>query len=148
MFTPTRNEARRFIAGAWSKHRNGQALSALEQVAANICALHPEYHALLESPDAHLDTDYAPESGDVNPFLHLSLHLAVSEQLSVDQPAGIRAAFASVRSAYGDEHGALHAIVECLGETLWQAQRLKAAPDATLYLDCIEARCRNSKRGK
>ena len=146
MFTPTRNEARLFITGAWTKHRKGQPLSALEQVAAGICALHPEYHAVLESPDAHLDTDYAPESGDINPFLHLSLHLAVAEQLSVDQPKGIRAAFARLRSDHGDEHGALHAIVECLGEVLWQAQRMKAAPDATLYLDCIEACCRSGKR--
>lgn len=145
MFTPTRNEARRFLAQAWSKHKNGQPLSALEQIAAGICAAHPEYHALLGAPDDSLDADYAPEGGAVNPFLHLSLHLAVAEQLSVDQPPGIRAAFSRLREQLGDEHRALHAIVECLGETLWQAQRLQGAPDAALYLDCVKARYRSSK---
>ena len=88
-----------------------------------LIALHPEYHALLEAPERHLDRDWRPESGDVNPFLHLSLHLAVAEQLAIDQPPGIRAQFERLRAARGDEHAALHAVLECLGEVMWQAQR-------------------------
>jgi len=140
MFTPNRDEARRFLADAWTRYQGGQPLSGLEQIAASICALHPEYHPLLEQREQHFDRDYAPETGAINPFLHLSLHLAVAEQLSIDQPPGIRDAFERLRAARGDEHEALHALVECLGETLWQAQRLKAAPDAVLYLRCVEAR--------
>jgi len=144
MFTPSRDEARRFLADAWTKYQGGQPLSGLEQIAASICALHPEYHPLLERGEQQLDRahlrDYAPETGAINPFLHLSLHLAVAEQLSIDQPPGIRAAFMRLRASHGDEHEALHALVECLGETLWQAQRLKSAPDAMLYLRCVEAR--------
>jgi hypothetical protein len=115
MFTPSRDEARRFLANAWAKYRAGAPLEGLEQVAAGIIALHPEYHAVLEDPDRHLDRDYRPETGAVNPFLHLSLHLAVAEQLAIDQPPGIRAQFERIAVAKGDEHAALHAVLECLG---------------------------------
>ena len=138
MFNPSRDEARRFLIDAWKKRREGGPLSALEQIAAAIIALHPEYHALLELPDANLDHDFPPESGSVNPFLHLSLHLAVAEQLAIDQPPGIRAQYERLRHAHGDEHRAQHAVLECLGEVLWNAQRHGTAPDAALYLACLE----------
>jgi hypothetical protein len=140
MFTPSRDEARRFLIDAWAKYRGAQPLSALEQMAVSIIALHPEYHALLEAPDAHVGRDYGPEGGELNPFLHLSLHLAVAEQLAIDQPPGIRAEFERLRRAHGDEHAALHDVLECLGETLWQAQRLGTGPDAATYLGCLRRR--------
>jgi hypothetical protein len=136
MFAPTRDEARRFLAAAWTKHRNGEPLEGLERTVVEIVALHPEYHPLLA--DAHaLEREWSPESGSVNPFLHLSLHLAVAEQLAIDQPAGIRAEFERLRASRGDAHAALHAVLECLGEVVWQAQRLGTGPDAALYLDCL-----------
>jgi hypothetical protein len=137
MFTPTRDEARRFLVDAWRKYRAAEPLSGLEQKAVQLIAMHPDYHAMLESPERHLARDYRPEEGDINPFLHLSLHLAVAEQLAIDQPPGIVAQFARLRAARGDEHEALHAIVECLAEVIWQAQRTGTGPDATLYLDCL-----------
>ncbi len=137
MFAPSRDEARRFMSEAWRKYRAGDSLSGLEQAAAQLIAMHPEYHAVVEAPDRHIDRDYLPEQGDVNPFLHLSLHLAVAEQLAIDQPAGICAHYARLREARGDSHAALHDIVECLGETIWQAQRAGGAPDAALYLACL-----------
>ena len=137
MFAPTRDEARRFMSDAWRKYQAGEPLSPLEQTAAQLAAMHPEYHALLENPDAHVARDYRPERGEVNPFLHLSLHLAVAEQLAIDQPPGIVAHYERLRSARGDAHAALHAIVECLGEVIWQAQRTGAGPDADVYLDCL-----------
>jgi hypothetical protein len=137
MFNPSRDEARRFLVDAWAKRRAQQPLTALEDIAADLVAMHPEYHATLEHPDRNLERDYAPEIGDINPFLHLSLHLAVAEQLAIDQPPGIRAQFERLRTARGDEHAALHAVLECLGEVIWSAQRLRAAPDATLYLECL-----------
>ena len=140
MFNPSRDEARRFLIGAWTKFRAREPLSGLEQIAAGLIALHPEYHAVLEAPERNVERDWRPESGDVNPFLHLSLHLAVAEQLAIDQPAGIRAQFDRIRAATGDEHAALHAVVECLGEVVWSAQRLRTAPDAALYLSCLERR--------
>ena len=82
MFTPTRDEARRFLFDAWRKHRAGLPASPLERQAAGLIAIHPEYHAMLDAPEQHLDRDYVPEGGAVNPFLHLSLHLAVAEQIA------------------------------------------------------------------
>lgn len=138
MFSPTRDEARRFLVDAWTKFRAREPLSGLEQTAAELIALHPEYHAILEAPERDLERDWRPESGDVNPFLHLSLHVAVAEQLAIDQPPGIRAEFDRIKGARGDEHAALHAVLECLGEVLWNAQRHGTTPDARLYLACLE----------
>ena len=92
MFAPTRDEARRFLVDAWAKHRAGAPLSALEHMAARLIALHPEYHPIVEHPERYVDRDFGPEGGEANPFLHLALHLAVAEQLGIDQPPGIRAA--------------------------------------------------------
>ena len=138
MFNPSRDEARAFLIDAWAKHRERRPMSALEKLAAALIAMHPEYHATFEDPERHAERDYSPEAGDINPFLHLSLHLAVAEQLAIDQPPGIRAQFERLRAARGDEHEALHAVLECLGEVIWSAQRLGTPPDAALYLDCLE----------
>jgi hypothetical protein len=138
MFTPSRDDARRFLVEAWRKHTAGEASTALEQMAAGIIALHPEYQPVLADPARTLARDYHPESGDINPFLHLSLHLAVAEQLSIDQPPGLRAQYERLRAARGDEHAALHAILECLGEVVWHAQRHGTAPDGALYIACLE----------
>jgi Domain of unknown function (DUF1841) len=138
VFNPSRDEARAFLIDAWTKHRAQQPATALEKMAATLIAMHPEYHATIEDPERHAARDYLPESGDVNPFLHLSLHLAVAEQLAIDQPPGIRAQFERLRTSRGDEHAALHAVLECLGEVIWNAQRLGTAPDAALYLSCLE----------
>jgi hypothetical protein len=137
VFTPTREEARRFLVGAWAKHRAGQPLQGVETTIVAIVGMHPEYHAMLEEPARHLEREWTPESGTVNPFLHLSLHLAVAEQLAIDQPPGIRVAFERLRTAKGDEHAALHAVLECLGEVVWHAQRNGNPPDATIYLECL-----------
>ena len=137
MFAPSRDEARRFIAGAWRKSRAGEPLSDLERTVASLVAMHPEYHAIVDESERHLERDYTPDGGAVNPFLHLSLHLAVAEQLAIDQPPGIRAEFERLKSSRGDEHDALHAVLECLGETMWQAQRLGTGPDAQVYLECL-----------
>ena len=137
MFNPSRDEARRFLVEAWQKHRAQEPLTGLEQIAAGLIARHPEYQAILEAPERNLDLDWPPESGEANPFLHLSLHLAVAEQLAIDQPPGIRAEYERIRMAKGDEHAALHAVLECLGEVIWNAQRHGAPPDAALYLACL-----------
>ena len=138
MYNPSRDDARRFLIDAWAKFRARQPLTGLEQIATQLIALHPEYQPILEAPDRNLDRDWRPEGGEANPFLHLSLHLAVAEQLAIDQPPGIRAEFERIRSARGDEHAALHALLECLGEVVWTAQRNGTPPDAKLYLSCLE----------
>jgi uncharacterized protein DUF1841 len=138
MFTPSRDDARRFFVEAWAKHRAGQPLSQLETLAAGLIALHPEYHPIVEAPERHVERDWHPEDGETNPFLHLALHLAVAEQLAIDHPRGIRAQFERLRVARADEHAALHAVLECLGEVIWSSQRHETAPDPALYLACLE----------
>ena len=139
MFNPSRDQARQFLIDAWRKRVESLPGTALEMLAADIIAMHPEYHAMLTAEDA-LTREWTPDDGAMNPFLHLSLHLAIEEQLSIDQPPGIRALFETRRTQYGDHHAALHDVLECLGETLWHAQRDRAPLDGAAYLECIRKR--------
>src|SRR4051794_31087270 len=120
VFTPTREDARRFMFEAWSKYRSGAALSSIENIAVHIILMHPEYHVLLADASRNLERDFTPDDGALNPFLHLALHLAIEEQLSIDQPPGIRAQFERIKARMGAEHDAKHVLVECLAETIWQ----------------------------
>jgi hypothetical protein len=138
MYSPSRDQARQFLFETWRKYRGGETLSDIERIALDVIAQHPEYHALLDDPTRNLDRDFTPEDGAINPFLHLSLHLAIEEQLAIDQPQGIRAYFKRIALAAGSEHDARHALLECLAEILWQAQRSGSAPDQALYLACLE----------
>jgi Domain of unknown function (DUF1841) len=140
IFDPSRDQVRQFFFEAWRKHREKAPLSGLEPVAVDVILAHPEYREALEHPERHAAREYSPEGGESNPFLHLSLHLAIEEQLSIDQPPGIRAEFERIARARGDRHEAQHAVLECLGETLWRAQRDAAAPDAAAYLECLRKR--------
>lgn len=142
MFDPSRDQARQFFISAWAKHRNREVLTQLEIIAADLVAHHPEYHTLLEDPDAVLK-DFSPEDGQINPFLHLSLHLAIEEQLSINQPPGIREAFEACQGRHGDRHAALHDVLDCLGETIWKAQRDKAPLDGRAYVEAVRKRASN-----
>ena len=138
MFNPTRDQARLFLFDTWGKYRAGQPLTALEAMALDIVMLHPEYHAVLEDRERYLDRDWKPEGGETNPFLHLSMHLAIGEQLSIDQPPGIRAAVQRLARKLDSEHEARHAVMDCLAEVIWQAQRNGIAFDNAAYLGCLE----------
>ena len=76
--------------------------------------------------------------GNTNPFLHMSMHIAIKEQLSIDQPSGIKERFNRLQKKNKDEHKTMHQIMECLAEMLWQAQRNQSAPDASIYLECLD----------
>ncbi len=104
----------------------------------NAVVAHPEYHQVLQAPNKFLDRDFSPEFGDVNPFLHLSMHVAIAEQLAIDQPPGVTAAFQRLTTKLASDHEATHKIMDCLGEMLWHAQRHGGTPDAARYLACIE----------
>ncbi len=140
MYAPTRDQAREYFFSTWRKYRASEPLSGLERVALEVVLLHPEYHAMLDDPCRNADRDFAPDRGEINPFLHLSLHLAIEEQVSIDQPHGIRAEYERLRGRLGEEHAAKHALLECLGETLWHAQRNGTGLDAQMYLDCLRRR--------
>lgn len=140
MFNPSRDEVRQFFFAAWAKHLALAPLVGLETTAVDVMLAHPEYHATLAAPQDTVARDYGVEGGRENPFLHLSLHLAIEEQLGIDQPPGIRAEFTRLAARSADRHAALHAILECLGETVWAAQRNASPPDSDAYLECIRRR--------
>jgi hypothetical protein len=136
MFNPSREQVRQFFCDAWKKHIERLPLVGAEVAAADLAARHPEYHALLLDSAGALEKEWTPEGGQMNPFLHLSLHLAIHEQLSIDQPPGIRAAFDALRSRM-EAHDAEHVLLECLGETIWRAQSQGGGMDAMAYVDAV-----------
>ena len=138
LFNPSRDEARNFLFESWRKRRAGELLTPLEDLAAQLIAKHPEYFSVLEDPQQSQDKDYPPEHGATNPFLHLMMHLTIEEQISIDQPAGIRAHFMRLARKFGSEHDAQHRMMECLGEMIRQAQRDRTQPDAEVYFECLE----------
>ncbi|KTC68819.1 hypothetical protein Lbir_2352 [Legionella birminghamensis] len=108
---------------SWRKYRQQEELSALEKQVANVIIAHPEYHAMLEDPAIHLDKTYTPEMGQSNPFLHMGLHLAIRDQVTTNRPAGILDIYQQLMMKWQDELTVEHLMMECLAETLWQAQR-------------------------
>lgn len=144
MFNPSQQDVRRFFCEAWRKDRAGMLLAPIEVFAAKWARLHPEYHDLLDHVEAALSAEFSMERGESNPFLHLSMHLSIEEQLSIDQPTGIRAAFEMLIAHTGDAHTAAHEAMECLGRVVWEAQRgvLPSDPDAisAAYIECLQQR--------
>jgi hypothetical protein len=136
MFNPSREQVRHFFCDAWRKHTERLPLVGAEVTAAVIATRHPEYHVLLSDREGALEKEWTPEGGQMNPFLHLSLHLAIHEQVSVDQPPGIRAAFETLRIKM-DPHAAEHILLECLGEIIFAAQKTGSQMDAVAYVEKI-----------
>ncbi|HVA55873.1 MAG TPA: DUF1841 family protein [Gammaproteobacteria bacterium] len=136
----SRTDIRRTFIEVWRKQQANEPLSALEDIIADIILRHPEYQPLLEQPDKFLDKDWRPEGGETNPFLHMGLHIAIREQLSIDRPAGVKAAYAALLEKTGDTHAAEHLMLECLAETLWRGQREGRLPDDQVYLTCLNKR--------
>lgn len=144
MFQPSRDDVRRFFCEVWDKERRGAVLAPLEAMAAAWVRVHPEYHALLESPERALAAEFSIDQGQSNPFAHLGMHLALDEQASIDQPPGVRAALARLAERRGDAHAAAHEAMECLGRIVWEAQRGVLPADAAAinaaYLECLARR--------
>jgi hypothetical protein len=115
-------------------------LEGAEALALPIVLQHPEYHAMLDQPERYLDRDYPPEFGETNPFLHLSMHLSLAEQASIDQPPGIRARLDRLAASLGNRMLAEHAAMDCLAEMIWQAQRQGTDFDPAVYFRCLDAR--------
>jgi len=140
MFAPSQNDVRRFFCDAFRKSREGGVMTPLETVAADWIAEHPEYHGDLADVGAALAAVFDVESGRINPFLHLSMHLSISEQISIDQPRGIKQAFDLLAAKRGSAHEAHHEVMECLGEMMWQSQRSGLPPDGQKYIDDVRRR--------
>jgi hypothetical protein len=139
MFTNDRNKLREFYREAWRKQRENLPVEPLEAQVADIIVMHPEYHALLEGPADALDRDYTPDDGQENPFLHMGLHLALREQLATGRPPACHKTYQQLLRKIGDAHRVEHAMMECLGQVLYQAQTSNSAPDETAYETCLQA---------
>ena len=140
MFEPSQADVRRFFCMVYAKWRDGQPMDALETLASQWVAEHPEYHADFSDVDAALERMYEVKDGQVNPFLHLSMHLSVSEQCSIDQPRGIRQAVELLTARRDSLHSAHHETMDALGQMIWESQRSGRPPDGQAYIDAVQRR--------
>jgi hypothetical protein len=141
MFAPSQQDVRRFFCAVYAKQRDGRVpLEPMEALAAQWIDEHPEYHADLADEAAALAAQFTVEDGRTNPFLHLAMHLSLSEQASIDQPRGVRAAVEILAARRGSLHAAHHQAMECLGEMVWASQRSGLPPDGLAFLECLRRR--------
>lgn len=132
----SRDEIRQIYLKVWHKVQNQTPLEPMEAIIADIIKLHPEYHSLLDKGDSVIENDFSPEDGQTNPFLHMGMHITLREQAGGDRPAGIKAIYQKLVNQKGF-HETEHAMMECLGQVLWSAQRHNQAPDENAYLACL-----------
>jgi Domain of unknown function (DUF1841) len=137
MFNPSQADVRRFFCQTYAKHCAHQVLTPLENIAARWIVEHPEYHEGLADETAALTRDYPPEAGQSNPFLHLAMHLSISEQVQADLPTGLKPAYGAALAALGDPHRTHHAVMEVLGHILWDAQRQQRAPNMEALVEGV-----------
>ena len=138
MFSPSQADVRHFFCSVYSKTLANQPLEAIETIASLWIDEHPEYHADLADVDAALRTMQHAEDGNTNPFLHLSMHLSISEQCSIDQPRGIRQAVELLTHRRNSLHAAHHEAMDCLGKMIWESQRAGRPPDGDAYIACVQ----------
>lgn len=138
MFGNDRNAMRQYYVDVWAKAQNKLPLEPLEKIIAAVISQHPEYHQVLTDKDDAIGKEYSPEMGETNPFMHMGMHIGIHEQLSMNQPTGIRDIYQQLTTQLGDEHKAEHKMMDCLGEMMWQAQHQGTAPDEAQYLDCLK----------
>jgi len=133
-----RESSRRFFVQVWRKFTSGQPLELLEELVLGVIQEHPEYHALLDHDEEKLLQEFTSDMGATNPFLHMGMHIAIREQVHTNRPAGIRKIYQDLAGKSVSGHDLEHRIMECLGETLWTAQRNNTLPDEAAYLECIK----------
>lgn len=132
----SRDEIRQIYLKVWQKMQNQSVLEPMEAIIADVVKLHPEYHPLLDKGESAVEKDFSPEDGQTNPFLHMGMHITLREQSGSDRPAGIQAIYQKLVQQKGI-HETEHTMMECLGQVLWNAQRLNQMPDETAYLACL-----------
>lgn len=140
LMQPSQADVRRFFCAVYTKTRGGQPLDPMETLAGLWIAEHPAYHATLADVDAALQRMGQDDGSGDNPFLHLSMHLSISEQCSIDQPRGIRQAVELLAHHRSSLHDAHHEVMDCLGRMIWESQRAGRPPDGEAYIDCVQRR--------
>lgn len=140
MFQPSQHDVRRFFCATLARQRQGLPLDPMQALAARWVDEHPEYHADLADEAAALAAVYTVDEGRTNPFLHLSMHLSITEQVAIDQPSGIRQAVELLAARRNSLHEAHHEVMECLGEMIWASQRSGLPPDGQAYIEAVRRR--------
>ena len=140
MFAPSQNDVRQFFCETLRKQQDHLPLTTMELTAGDWIAQHPEYHPELADLPTALAAVYDVQTGRTNPFLHLSMHLSITEQIGIDQPRGIKQAYELLVRRLGSAHAAQHEIMECLGEMIWESQRSGLPPDGEKYLEGVRRR--------
>lgn len=138
LIQPSQADVRRFFCGAYAKSRTGAKLEPIEILASQWIDEHPEYHAELADVNVALAAMLEVDPHRDNPFLHLSMHLSISEQCSIDQPRGIRQAVELLSHKKQSLHEAHHATMECLGRMIFDSQRAGKIPDGNIYIECVQ----------
>lgn len=138
MFNPSLTDVRNFFFDVYAKSLLKQPLTELEKIAHNVIILHPEYHSILDNRQKYIQFQWLPEMGETNPFLHLSMHISILEQLSINQPIGIEELYNKLCIKFENAHNAQHELMDCLGEMLWQTGKNNTQPDINLYFNCIK----------
>ena len=138
MFSPSKADVRQFFCSVYAKAQAGQALEAIEKIASLWMDEHPEYRTELADVNAALQTLSAGTDGQNNAFLHLSMHLSITEQCSIDQPRGIRQSVELLGHRRNSLHLAHHETMDCLGKMIWESQRAGRPPDGNAYIDCVQ----------
>ncbi|MGE4570611.1 MAG: DUF1841 family protein [Gammaproteobacteria bacterium] len=134
LYSQDRTKQRQFLTRSWQKFTNKEPLEPLESLLASIIQIHPEYHALINN----VDSDYFPEQGEVNPFLHINLHLALRDQLFINQPNGIKEAYDKLLTKLKNEHAVEHLMMNCIAEMIFSAQKKNTPMDHQAYFRCIQ----------
>ncbi|MES2219033.1 MAG: DUF1841 family protein [Pseudomonadota bacterium] len=133
MYSNDRGEMRKVFFEAWRKHQHKLPLATLEAQLLDIMLEHSEYHAILDDPASFQEENFGAE----NPFLHMSLHLAIREQVATDRPPGIKTIYTNLRCKLADTLKVEHAMMYCLSEVLWEAQERNTMPDEQNYLAAL-----------
>ncbi|MCF6764448.1 DUF1841 family protein [Thiotrichales bacterium 19S3-7] len=133
-----RHSLRAQFFDAWKKYKKDMALTQLETEIVHVIIQHPEYHQVIDNPSKYEDYDYSPEAGKTNPFLHLSLHLAIRDQIKTDRPHGITHLFTEQLKNKLSQEQIEHQMMEVLADVIWQSQRTSQMPNETHYLDMLK----------
>ena len=134
MFTSDRSKQRQYLKQAWEKYTSQEQLEPLELQLSKIVEQHPEYQNLIKN----LGSEYFPEQGNTNPYLHINLHLTLQDQITMDQPKGIKEIHSQLLLKIKDAHEVEHMMMENIAEMIFNAQKNNAAFDLDGYIQALK----------
>ena len=134
MFTSDRSKQRQYLKQAWGKYTRHEQLEPLELQLSKIVEKHPEYQNIINN----LDSDYFPEHGQTNPFLHINLHLTLQDQIKMDQPKGIKKIHTKLLVKVKDSHEVEHMMMEHIAEMIFNAQKNNSAFNLDGYIQALK----------